>query len=211
MDTPLLRMITCSLYIGVLVWFAVMHGNHLCCSILVMIVQSPNFLEQAYIFGNIYERMQFKKCTPTRKINLAKALNKYQVTFLIWREFLQFIYLFVPTFMFCGYCMNVICTFSLIRLHSQLPFSVLGILAVYSAILTAGTVGIHKYALTIVYEVDNFFYYWKTEFIGAKWRKILRAGLPIRVQIGPFFHLTPGTLVSIFMQVVDMTVTMLYA
>ncbi len=84
-------------------------------------------------------------------------------------------------------------------------------LALVDVAVVGITMGFHKFGLIIVNEVNKFFYFWNNEQMSSIGRRYIKSIMPIRVQIGPFFNLEPSTLLITFMQVADMTTTMLLA
>lgn len=212
MKNQVIDTVLCSLYIAYLASLVVIQPIHILVSITIMVVESDNFLETSYIKGNVYKRIiSCQKSKKAEKINFIKAVKAYRVTFLIWRDFLAFGYVFFPTLIFGGYVVNVVSTFSLIKLHSELPATLLVMLALLDVAVAGTTVGIHTFAMSIINEVNNFVYFWENENISLLGRRYIKSCLPIRIYIGPFFHLGPSTLLNTFMQVVDMTTTMLLA
>ncbi len=210
MKNPIIATIACSTYMVVFSTPGVIPIAHFLASTIVVISESQSFLEASYIEGNVYERRLaniFSK--NVQKVNLTRAVRAYQVTALIWRELLEFGYTFFPVLIFSGYVMNVVCTVSILKLHSELPTTLLVMLGLLNVVVVLTTVAIHKYDLTIVDKSINFFYYWENEQMSSFGRRCIQACRPIKINLGNFFYLEPSTLLNTYMQVADMTVTML--
>lgn len=210
MKNRIIGTISCSTYIAVVATLGVIQPAHFLVSTIVVIAESQSFLETSYIGGNVYERSisnVFSK--RVQKLNLTRAYKAYQVTALVWRELLWFGYVFFPTLMFSGYVVNVVCTFSLIKLHSEIPSTLVLMLGLLDVATAGITVAIHKYDLKIIEKSSKFFYYWENEHMSSLGRRCIKACMPIKVNCGQFFNLEPTTLLNTFMQVADMTATML--
>lgn len=215
MGDQIINKIACSSYVAFHGTLVVIQPIHLLVSFMLVFVESKHLLATSYVTGNIYERknsyQSSKKSGYGQKINLYKAVKAYRVKFLIWRDFLEFSYILFPIFMFSAYVVNVVCTYSVIKLHSELPVTLFAMLALMDVAVAGITVGIHKFAMVIVQQVSSFFYYWENELMSSLGRRYIRSCMLIKVNIGPFFHLEPSTLLNTFMQVADMTTTMLIA
>lgn len=65
--------------------------------------------------------------------------------------------------------------------------------------------------MNIVKAVNNFVYFWENEQISPIDRRYIKSCMSMKFQMGPFFHVEPSTLFNTFIEVVDMTMTMLLA
>ncbi len=182
MKNTIFATIACSTYYAIIATPAVIQIAHFLVSTIVVISESQSFLEESYIEGSVYERRianVFSK--NVQKVNLTRAVRAYQVTALVWRELLEFGYVFFPALVFSGYVMNVVCTFSIIKLHSDLPSTLVVMLGLLDLIAAGTTVAIYKYDLKIVDKSSKFFYYWENEHMSSFGRRCINACMPIRM------------------------------
>lgn len=113
--------------------------------------------------------------------------------------------------MLASFLINVVLTFSCLKLYSQLPIAMAAMLLLIDVSVFGNTVVFYKFALIIFNDFENFYQFWKFELKGKQCRMILRSCIPIRVKIGCLFHLESSIILASIMQIVGTTVTLLLA
>lgn len=200
LDQTLLAAVCRVIYVSTVATLAATQGSFIIVSIIMFVDESNYVLKPGYFVNN-----------PNGQINFRKAVRTYRLTKILYNVALSFGQAFYPSLILGGYVVNVVCTFAVIGLRTQLPILLVVGLAVFDVVVVGITIGIHKYALIIVGEVDSYFKFWHHKNLSPYATRTLNALAPIRLKVGPFFDLEPCTLLNTYAQVVDMTVTMLLA
>ncbi|CAL8090597.1 unnamed protein product [Orchesella dallaii] len=141
--------------------------------------------------------------------SFSKAIVNYRVSLLIWEAVQRYGSILFPSLILAGYLVNVVTTFSCIKLFDQLPLMILVMLVVLDVSVFANTYTIHIFGLVMVFDFETFIQGWKRELKSKQCRRILRACFPIRLRMGQFFALNRESILITAEQIVDMTVTLL--
>lgn len=141
--------------------------------------------------------------------NFLWAVRVYRRSYLIWESSMQFGFVLFPSLILAGYLINVVTTFSCIRLYDQLPVSMFLMLFFMDIGILVITVVFHAYSLVICKDFKKFYLFWKVELKGKRSYMILRSCNRPKVKLGSFCELKSSTILSTIMQIVDMTVTLL--
>lgn len=207
MENPTFAAIACSLYLAIHALLGEIPISLTLCLIMIAVYEAQYFLKPAFILrkSNSIGRPKLT----TFKIIFPRAVKCYRIGYLIWEALMSYGTVLFPSLMMTAYFLNVVTTFACLKLHHELHPVVLVMLGAVDILCLANTVTLHFFALVICHDFERFYQFWKGKLLAKRYRKLLKACIPIRVKIGSFFPLKSSTILATMQEIVNMTMTLL--
>ncbi len=107
-------------------------------SVLVILVEAGKSLKPS--IPQKCDKINGTKVNSTSALSFSQAVQVYRQTFIIWESFMEFGFILYPGLILAAYFINVVTTYSCLKLHNELPVTMVVMLFLIDVAVLGNTV-----------------------------------------------------------------------